>query len=421
MNKNNLLKTIGPGILFASTAIGVSHLVQSTRAGATYGFALMWAVLLANIFKYPFFEFGSRYANATGPSILDGYQRIGTWMLILYFLITLGSMFFISGAVGFVTAAFMENLFGLQGTFGIENFTSLLLFTVCIAILLFGNYKALDSLIKLIGSVLLISTIVAFVIAVGKGPVEKIPQFVVPEVWNEQGLIFIIALMGWMPTALDLSTWNSLWTIERVKQTGYKPTLEETLFDFNFGYIVSVFLAICFVTLGAYLVYGSGVEMPTASHLFANKVVSLYTETIGSWSYFIIAAAAFCIMFGTSIAVFDGYARSLERSVELLFFENDTTIRGGSSVIYKISLLVVGIGAYIIIAKFTQNLKQLVDLATTISFLISPLIAIVNFRLVSSKYVRQDAVPPKWLKVLSYCGILFLTAFSILYIVQELI
>ena len=37
MNKeriSNLLKTLGPGTLFASTAIGVSHLVQSTRAGA---------------------------------------------------------------------------------------------------------------------------------------------------------------------------------------------------------------------------------------------------------------------------------------------------------------------------------------------------------------------------------------------------
>ena len=54
----NLLKTLGPGILFASTAIGVSHLVQSTRAGAEFGFGLVLVVILANLFKYPFFEFG---------------------------------------------------------------------------------------------------------------------------------------------------------------------------------------------------------------------------------------------------------------------------------------------------------------------------------------------------------------------------
>ena len=69
-----LQKTLGPGILFASTAIGVSHLVQSTRAGAAYGFGLLIFILIANTFKYPFFEFASRYASATGTSIIDGYK-----------------------------------------------------------------------------------------------------------------------------------------------------------------------------------------------------------------------------------------------------------------------------------------------------------------------------------------------------------
>ena len=52
----SLFKALGPGILFASTAIGVSHLVQSTRAGAEYGLIMLVFVLLATIFKYPFLE-----------------------------------------------------------------------------------------------------------------------------------------------------------------------------------------------------------------------------------------------------------------------------------------------------------------------------------------------------------------------------
>ena len=47
-------KRLGPGLLFAGAAIGVSHLVQSTRAGADFGWGLLWALLLANIMKYPF-------------------------------------------------------------------------------------------------------------------------------------------------------------------------------------------------------------------------------------------------------------------------------------------------------------------------------------------------------------------------------
>ena len=100
-------KTFGPGILFLSTAIGVSHLVQSTRAGAEYGFLLLGFVILAILLKYPFFEFSSRYANVTGTSIIDGYDRLGKPVLILYLLITIASMFFVTAAVGFVTTGFL--------------------------------------------------------------------------------------------------------------------------------------------------------------------------------------------------------------------------------------------------------------------------------------------------------------------------
>lgn len=107
-------KTFGSGILFASTAIGVSHLVQSTRAGAEFGLALVGFVIIANLFKYPFFEYSSRYANVTGTSIIDGYRRLGRHALVLYLVITVASMFFVTAAVGFVTAGFLENLFQIE-------------------------------------------------------------------------------------------------------------------------------------------------------------------------------------------------------------------------------------------------------------------------------------------------------------------
>ncbi|MDH3571571.1 MAG: hypothetical protein OER89_15475, partial [Gemmatimonadota bacterium] len=78
----------GPGLLWAAAAIGVSHLVQSTRAGADAGLGLAGVILLALILKYPFFEYGPRYAAATGLSLVEGYRHIGRWALWLYFFIT---------------------------------------------------------------------------------------------------------------------------------------------------------------------------------------------------------------------------------------------------------------------------------------------------------------------------------------------
>ncbi|PTM05166.1 MAG: divalent metal cation transporter [Bacteroidetes bacterium] len=411
---NKFLKSLGPGILFASTAIGVSHLVQSTRAGADYGFGLLWAVILANVLKYPFFEYGARYASATGESLIDGYKRKGLWMLWLYVGITLASMFFVSAAVGAVTAGFMHQLFGLEKLFSIK-ITTALVFILCIAILLIGRYKILDRLIKVIGSVLLISTLSAFFISIWQGPKSHDFSFFSAEVLDPTGpgFLFLIALMGWMPTAVDLSAWSSLWTIARAKESGYRPSLKETLNEFRFGYWLSAFLAPCFLVLGAFLVYGTGQSLNASSAGFANDIISLYTENIGDWSELLIAASAFSIMFGTCIAVFDGYARAGRRVIVLL--QNKEDLHQANSRLYSLLLLVIGGGALAIYYFFGSSLKSLVDIATSISFVIAPIIAIVNFQLVS--HLPEEAARPKLvMRILSYVGIIFLSAFSLIYL-----
>ncbi|MCR9171643.1 MAG: divalent metal cation transporter [bacterium] len=409
---SNLLKTLGPGILFASTCIGVSHLVQSTRAGAAFGFALVPFVIAANVFKYPFFEFGSRYANATGESIIDGYKRLGKWMLWSYFLLTIGSMFFVSAAVGAVTSGFMQNLFGLT-EYGMT--VTIVLFLGCAVILMLGKYGILDSLVKVIGAVLLLSTMLAFVLALIQGPEAKVVAQEV-EIWSDSTIPFIIALMGWMPTAVDLSAWNSLWTVERMEQTGYKPTLKETLLDFNFGYIVSAVLSLCFLTLGAYMLYGTGDKLPEGTAPFASAVIGMFTNFIGQWSYIIIAAASFSIMFGTAIAVFDGYGRSLSRTWALLKSEKVGKEVQSSSSIYSWGVAIVVLGSFGIVFFLSKNLKDLVDIATTLSFIIAPLIAIVNYKLVTGSLVPRSYHPKKGLKYLSWLGIIFLTGFALYYL-----
>tara|TARA_B100000579_G_scaffold13175_1_gene9576 strand:+ start:441 stop:1691 length:1251 start_codon:yes stop_codon:yes gene_type:complete len=405
-----LQKTLGPGILFASTAIGVSHLVQSTRAGANYGFGLLLFIIIANVFKYPFFEFGSRYANATETSIIHGYKKLGEWVLLSYLTITLISMFFIASAVGAVTSGFLQNLFNTSHI-GILN--HIILFTICGAILSLGKYNYLDSLIKVIGFTLLVSTLFAFILVLVKGPVSNT---LLPSIsYDKTDILFIIALMGWMPTAVDLSSWNSLWTLERIKQTKFKPSLKQTIFEFNLGYAFSAVLSLCFVTLGAYLMYGTDSTFSNSSSLFASQVIKLYTESIGSWSYLIISIAGFSIMFGTCVAVFDGYARSASECIRLIKNKKSQNKRH-----YDILLWILITGSLAIIILFGNKLKQLVDLATTISFMIAPGVAIANYKLVLGPYLTKDQAPPKWLKILSICGIVYLISFGLLFIYIKL-
>ena len=409
---NKFLKTLGPGILFATTAIGVSHLVQSTRAGAEYGFALIGFVLLANVMKYPFFEFGSRYANATGKSLIYGYSKIGKWMLVLYLLITLVSMFTVAAAVTYVCVGLMINLFQLPLN---PSEASMLLMAICMVTLLSGKFSFLDSLIKLIGAVLLFSTIMAFIMTLWHGPVVAWEQLSLPLDFDKTNVFFIIALMVWMPTTVDLSTWNSIWTLERIKQTDYLPTLKETLREFNIGYWISAGLSICFITLGAFLIYGSDTELSNNSALFANQIVGLFTTTLGNGAYYFIAISAFSVMFSTCITVYDGYARAMSETTALLLDASRKEIKT-----YKMWLVIVLVGGYIIINNFLGDFKALVDLATIISFIVAPLIAIVNFKLVLSDDLTSYEKPNLLLRVLSVLGIVYLLSFSLLFVALKL-
>ena len=405
-----LKKTLGPGILFASTAIGVSHLVQSTRAGANYGFGLLIFIIIANLFKYPFFEFASRYSNATETSIIQGYKLLGKWVLWSYLIITLISMFFITSAVGAVTAGFLQNLFQ---TTSIGLWNHFVLFLICGMILTLGRYSSLDSLIKIIGLILLLSTLVAFFLVLIKGSYS---DNLFPEInYVKSDILFIIALMGWMPTAVDLSSWNSLWTLERIKQTNFKPTLKQTIFEFNIGYISSAVLSICFLTLGAYLMYDTNNIFSDSSSIFANQVITLYTESIGSWSYLLISISGFSIMFGTCIAVLDGYARSAKECFRLILKKENMTLY------YNIIVWLIVSGSLAIIFLFGSSIKSLVDLATTISFMIAPFIAFANYKLVSEGYIGKKNAPKLWLKSLALCGIAYLIGFGSLFLYVRII
>ena len=177
MNLRRFLLTLGPGILFASTAIGTSHLVQATRAGAEYGYALLWAILAANIAKYPFFEFGTRYANATGTSLIAGYRTFGKWASWTYLILTALTCAFVMGGVGIVTAAFLDNLFGASQMLGMNAtpHVAVITFSGCVGILLIGRYAALDKVIKAISLVLLIGTVSATVGALLHTPLSAVP------------------------------------------------------------------------------------------------------------------------------------------------------------------------------------------------------------------------------------------------------
>lgn len=413
MNIKNTLKAIGPGILFAGAAIGGSHLIQSTRAGANYGMDLLWAILLINIFKYPFFEFAHRFTAATGLSIIDGYMKLGKSVVWIFFILNIFTSVITGAAVSLVTAGLLANLLGLQ--YSISSITIIVLL-ITIVLLAIGKYSALDTLMKIMVSVLAITTITSVFIAFGSDAALNLKESAKPELWNAAGITFLLALMGWMPAPIEISVWPSLWALERKKQTNYKPKFNEALFDFHLGYITTTIMAVFFLSLGAFVMFGSGEVFSNNGIVFSGQLVSLYTKTIGEWSKIIIASIVFITMFSTTLTVFDAYPRALSASIKKLF-ENIVIKPNVLNIIFGIGMAFLGI---LIVILYTSGLKTLLDFATIISFLVAPVFAIINYRVVTAYFMPVKYRPKLWLRILSWCGIIFLILFSLLFIVTKI-
>ena len=397
------LKKLGPGLLFAGAAIGVSHLVQSTRAGADFGFGLVWALLLVNLFKYPFFQFGPRYAMATGETLLDGYKKLGKGVLIAYFILTFATMFTIQTAVTIVTAGLAVSLFG--DFLSIEAWTVIILI-ICFLILIKGKYSFLDKLMKVIIVTLTLSTIIAVILASSENSHLLNFEQILPKGAIE--ITFLIAFMGWMPAPLDISVWHSLWAIEKHKND-VDYSVKSSLFDFNIGYLATVILGLGFIALGALIMFESGETFSPIGGVFANQLITMYTKSLGSWSYIIIGVAAFTTMFSTTITTLDASPRAMEKTSQLLF--GNLLKRG-----YLFWILVLTIGTIIIFFFLNSEMGLLVKIATILSFLTAPFYAIINYRLMSSKHTPEEWRPKLSMHILSWLGILFLIGFSIWYL-----
>ena len=397
------LQKLGPGLLFAGAAIGVSHLVQSTKAGANFGFGLLWALLLINLIKYPFFQFGPRYAAATGESLLEGYNKLGKGVLKAYALLTIATMFTIQTAVTIVTAGIASTLFGSEVSMEIW---SVIILSICFLLLLVGKYSLLDKMMKVIIIVLSLSTLFAVAAAFINSTNEPEWTQIVPS--TDVELIFLIAFMGWMPAPLDVSIWHSLWAIQKKKQEQNFNSKTAAL-DFNIGYLGTIVLGIGFLMLGGLVMHGLGKSFSANGGEFSLQLIEMYTQNLGEWSYIIIGVAALTTMFSTTLTTLDASPRAMNKTLELIL---DKPLNNG----YKVWLIVLIIGTISIFFFFLSEMGSLIKIATILSFLTAPFYALMNYILICSKHTPQSFRPSKMMHFLSISGILFLIGFNIWYI-----
>jgi len=406
---------LGPGLLLAATSIGASHLVMSPKAGAMFGFELLWLVALTHLFKYHAFEFGPRYAAATGESLIAGYMRIPGprgWALWIFLIGTIAQGIGVLAAVVGIAAAVLYTFVEQMPPW----LCSASVITTVLLFLLLGGYGWLDFLNKIMMTVLFIATVAVFVPVFPRASVFV--NFVVPSV-PAGSLVLIAAILGWMPTGIDVSIWHSLWTLEKHPELTSADSprgsnrrleiLKFSLTDMRIGYVLSFVIATIFLLLGAICLRQTAGQMDGIG--FAKSLGAIYAGQIGPWMYYVFMVAAFTAMYSTTYTVMDGFSRSFAETVTTLFPKIRTRWRPR---LYWIFVLCAAAFALLILTTIGKNPVALVLAVALLSFCVAPLYYCLNYYCVTRLIKDPKFTPQTLARAVAVAGVVLMLLAAII-------
>lgn len=432
------VRWLGPGLVVAATAIGASHLVLAPTAGAAFGYALLWVIPLSHLFKYPAFEFGPRWAVATRTSLLAGYARIPgppKWALwaflagtVIQGITVLAGVLGVAAAVAVVALPFLP-----------IPLASLLLGLLVAVLLRSGGFDGLSALSKWMLLVLGLMTAVAFVARPpAAGPFWT--GLAVPAA-PSASLVLLAALLGWMPTGIDVAVWHSMWALERRpdweerarerrKTTGGTPASDPRapapgpgaapapgrvmavgLLDMRLGYGLSLVLGVLFLCLGAEVLRPAGL-VPEGADV-AITLARLYTEVLGPWVLPVFLLAAFFGMFSTAYGVLDGFPRAFAATVGRLRDEAPSDGHYWTFLAGSLALAVTE-------TAFLPDPVVLVTVAAVISFLLSSLLYALNHYCVTRLIDDPDLRPGPLLRGWSGAGVACMAGATALFLYLQI-
>jgi Mn2+/Fe2+ NRAMP family transporter len=398
-----LLKLLGPGIIFASLCIGETHIALLAYAGAKYGFALLWMVIMVHLFYYPNYEYGTRYASATGETLIDGYARlkVGRALVWVFFVFLWVTPCILLASLGGLTASVLLAAFpGIK--FGIW---CIIVWAVSVAIILAGKYKALEGISKILVLVIVAMAILAFFFSPPN--LGEFATGFVPGIPAVAGVMIVVVAILRVPTDSAASIFLSEWAQVKRQQwladaedsdskTALLSSLKKAIFDMRVGWVLSCIVAIIYLSLGATVIRPLGI-IPEGVEI-SLKLSEIFTQSIGRWVMPLFLLATFAAFWGGYISVLDGTMRLIKDIWQKLFKSSDRFIKKLGPV-YLIIVSTTGLA----MATIVKRPMVMVLIAVSLGLIYYPLVMGQNIFLVTRK-IDPEFRPSKLNVTIAFIG-----------------
>ncbi|WP_153731676.1 Nramp family divalent metal transporter [Sporosarcina obsidiansis] len=284
------VKSMGPGAIITASFIGPGTVTTATRAGASFGFAILWAVVFSIIATIVLQEMSARLGivskKGLGEAIHDQFQQP---------LLKFASIWLVIISIGVGCAAYISG--DLMGTsLGISTLTSIPANVVSpfigVAILflgLSGSYKLIEKVMITLVVIMSITFITTMIVvkpdigAVFAGAfVPSIPT---------GSMILIIALIGTTVVPYNFFIHSSMVQERWTQVSDLKEARWDTIISISVGGLIT---AAVLITAGSTMY---GMEVNSVADL------SIQLEPLfGSWAKLFICIGIFAAGFSSAIA-----------------------------------------------------------------------------------------------------------------------
>jgi Mn2+/Fe2+ NRAMP family transporter len=295
------LRSFGPGLVVALTWLGASDLVNSSVAGADYGYALMWAMVVALLARFAFVNIVAKYelCNERGETVMAGLLRIHkvvpVIILVLALLLSHSFMAYLIRGLGETTNALA---FGR----GAPWVWSLAWVAAIFLIVLGGGFKTLERIFYVLLATLSVVFIgmALWVVPSPTGIVRGVLLFQVPQSGGDfKPALVVVALIGALAGSLP-----NLFYPYFIRQKGWNGPQYRRVqtYDLLFGVIMLIVLDLSVWIVAAEVLHPRGMHVRTLDDL-----AQVFVMILGPLGKPLFNAGVLAVLATTAIGVPAGF------------------------------------------------------------------------------------------------------------------
>jgi len=375
------LKMFGPGAIVTASFIGPGTVTTATRAGAGFGFALLWAIIFSILATIILQEMVARIGIVTKQGLGENIRDLFDNVILKFAAVWIVMIAVCVGCAAYISGDLLGTSLGVAYLFGIpENYVAPVIGVIILLLGLSGSYKIIEKLMLFLIAVMCITFITTMIVS-GPEILEVLKGAFIPGIPNGS-ILMIIALIG--TTVVPYNFFIHATTVSEKWDSaeGLKESRWDTIVTITVGGIIT---AAILITAGA-LIHGREVTSIV-------ELAAPLEPLMGEFAPLFISIGLFAAGFSSATASPMGAAVTVS---SFMRWEG-----GFDNTKYKIVFaLVIGLG--IVTSALGLEPLEVLLFAQALNGLILPIIAILIMIVVNKKNFMGEYINPLWLNIVGW-------------------